>query len=244
MSKPILSRILLDPFHAFEVRAVFVIFAFFCAILGLVLSLDFFRSGATLEFDQSVLLAMREPHDLADPRGRSWLEELGRDFTALGGIPVLTFFTLAVVGFLAFTHHKTLATIFFVTTLMAMLLSFSLKATLDRARPDLVPHRTQVHTASFPSGHAMHAAATYLTLGGLLARFQQRRRLQIFVVAVAAITTLLVGLSRVYLGVHWPTDVLGGWALGSACALLTLMLARALIAPSAVADEVFVDDAI
>lgn len=242
MSRAFLSRVLIEPFHAFEVRTAFVIFAFFGAILGGVLLLDFWATGATAQFDREFLLAMREPNDMTNPRGGAWLEEMGRDFTALGGFPVLTLFSLAVVGFLAFTHHKTLATIFFVTTLVAMLLSTGLKAALDRARPDLVPHRTQVHTASFPSAHAMHAAATYLTLGGLLARFQQRRRLKVFVIAVAVITILLVGLSRVYLGVHWPTDVIGGWALGSACALFTLILARVLIAPSDVANDEFTDN--
>lgn len=244
MNKPLLSRVLIYPFHAFEVRAVFVIFALFCAIFGAVLAMDVVESGATMKFDRDLLLALREPHDLSDPRGDTWLEELGRDFTALGGVPVLTLFTLAVVGFLAFTQHKTLATIFFVGTVGALLLSFALKEVLDRTRPDLVPHKTHVHTASFPSGHAMHAAATYLTLGGFLARFQQRRRLRIFVIAVAAVITLMVGSSRVYLGVHWPTDVLGGWVLGSACALLTLILARTFIAPSSVAKEVFVDDTV
>jgi len=244
MNRPVISHVLIYPFHAFEVRAAFVIFALFCAIFGAVLAMDLFHAGATMEFDRDFLLALREPHDLSDPRGDTWLEELGRDFTALGGVPVLTLFTLAVVGFLAFTHHKTLAMIFFVGTLVALLLSFGLKEVLDRARPDLVPHKTQVHTASFPSGHSMHAAATYLTLGGFLARFQQRRRLRIFVMAVAGIITLLVGLSRVYLGVHWPTDVLGGWAMGSACALITLILARTLIAPASVAKEAFVDEAV
>lgn len=244
MSKTFSSRVFIETFRAFEVRAVFVIFAFFCAILGGAILMDFFDSGATAQFDREVLLAMREPHDVKDPLGDTWVEELGRDFTALGGFPILMLFSLAVVGFLAFTHHRKLATIFFMATLAAMLLSTALKAGFDRARPELVPHRAQVHTASFPSAHAMHAAATYLTLGGLLARFQQRRRLKIFVLAVAGTTALMVGLSRVYLGVHWPTDVMGGWALGSACALFTLMLARLLVAPAEVAHEEFVDDTV
>lgn len=215
--------------RAFEVRALLVIFATLCALFAAVLSLDLFSSGATAHLDRTLLLSLRDPRDLSDPLGGTWFEELGRDITALGGFPILTLFTLAVVGFLAFTRHRTLAWVFLATTLLALLLSSGLKAALDRARPDLVPHKTQVHSPSFPSSHAMHSAATYLTLAGLLARFQQRRRLQLFVLAVAVVVVLAVGVSRIYLGVHWPTDVLGGWVFGSGIALLTLLVARLLI---------------
>jgi undecaprenyl-diphosphatase len=100
------------------------------------------------------------------------------------------------------------------------LLSTLLKLSFERPRPDLVPHAVAVYTASFPSGHAMLSAVTYLTLGTLLARIQPRRRLRAYIVAVAVLLTLLVGTSRVYLGVHWPTDVLAGWCLGAAWAML------------------------
>lgn len=235
------SRIFQYWFCEFELRILFVIFALIFAIFGALLLLGELRPGATVEFDRRLLLLLREPHDLADPVGGAWLEELGRDFTALGGFPILTLFTLAVVGFLAFAKHKVLAVIILVSTLLALLLSSGLKAAIDRARPDLVPHKTLVHTASFPSGHAMHSAATYLTLGGLLARYQGRRRLKTFILAMALFTAFLVGVSRVYLGVHWPTDVLGGWLLGLACALLTLMLARGLVP---IVEQVVADDAV
>ena len=100
-----------------------------------------------------------------------------------------------------------------------MLVSTLTKLGFGRPRPDLVPHATQVYTASFPSGHAMMAAVTYLTLGALLARVQPRLRLKLYLIGLAATLTVLVGCSRVYLGVHWPTDVLAGWTLGAAWAL-------------------------
>ncbi len=216
-------------FCTLEVRFVFVTIAVICAAFAAVLLLDLFRAGATAEFDRWVILALRNPVDTADAWGPHWVEEMGRDFTALGGFPVLTLLTCAIGGFLIFRRQRTAAMVVFVSILVALVLSSGLKAAIDRNRPDLVPHGQHVYTASFPSGHSMHSAATYFTLGGLLALFQRRRRLKIFILSTAALTTLLVGVSRVYLGVHWPTDVLGGWAFGSICALVTLLLARGLL---------------
>ena len=104
-------------------------------------------------------------------------------------------------------------------------LSSLLKLGFARPRPDLVPHAVEVYTASFPSGHAMLSAVTYLTLAALLARVQPRRRLRIYVLALAVLTSLLVGASRVYLGVHWPSDVAAGWCVGAAWALLCWLAA-------------------
>jgi undecaprenyl-diphosphatase len=106
-----------------------------------------------------------------------------------------------------------------------MLLSTGLKMGFERPRPDLVPHATRVYTASFPSGHAMLSAITYLTLGALLARVEKSRRVSAFIMGLAIITTLLVGISRVYLGVHWPSDVVAGWSVGAAWASLCWFVA-------------------
>ena len=175
--------------------------------------------GETHAFDEWVLLALRSATDRSDPLGPGWLEELMRDITGLGGIGILTFITLAVAGFLALDRKSHAALFVLVAVGGGMLLSTGLKIGFDRPRPDLVSHGTIVYTASFPSGHSMLAAVTYLTLGALLARVQARLVLKLYLLGLAILLTVSVGASRVYLGVHWPTDVLAGWAVGAAWAL-------------------------
>jgi undecaprenyl-diphosphatase len=176
--------------------------------------------GETHAFDEQILLALRSATDRSDPLGPGWLEEMMRDVTALGGIGVLAFITLAVAGFLALQRKSHAALFVLAAVGGGQLLSTLLKMGFDRPRPDLVPHDSIVYSASFPSGHSMMAAVTYLTLGALLARVQPRRMLKLYLLGLAIVLTVAVGVSRVYLGVHWPTDVLAGWALGASWALL------------------------
>jgi undecaprenyl-diphosphatase len=174
--------------------------------------------GETHAFDERILLALRAV-DRSDPIGPGWLEELMRDVTGLGSTGVLTFITLAAAGFLALSR-KAHAALFVVAAVGGgMLVSTLLKMGFDRPRPDLVPHGAVVYTASFPSGHATLSAVAYLTLGALLARVQPHLVLKLYLLGLAILLTVAVGVSRVYLGVHWPTDVLAGWALGAAWAL-------------------------
>jgi undecaprenyl-diphosphatase len=175
--------------------------------------------GETHAFDQWVLLALRSATDLSDPLGPGWLEELMRDVTALGSVGILTGLTLAAAGFLWLQGERRTMLFVLVAVGGGQLLSTLAKSAFDRPRPDLVPHEAVVYTASFPSGHSMMAAVTYLTLAVLLARVQPRRALKVYLVVLAVIITVAVGVSRVYLGVHWPTDVLAGWTAGAAWAL-------------------------
>ena len=176
--------------------------------------------GDTHAFDERILLALRSASDPSDPLGPGWLEELMRDLTALGSTGLLTIITLAVAGFLALDRKTHAALFVLVAVGGGVLLSTLLKIGFDRPRPDLVPHGAVVYTASFPSGHAMLSAVVYLTLGALLARVQPRRLLKLYLLGLAFLLTVAVGISRVYLGVHWPTDVVAGWAVGAAWALL------------------------
>lgn len=180
--------------------------------------------GEPLAIDRYLMLLLRDGADPTRAIGPEWLIGVGRDFTALGSIGVLSFITLAVGGYLALQGRAHMA-LFVVSAVAAgMVLSWALKLGFDRARPDLVPHATVVYSPGFPSGHALLSAVAYLTLAALLAQIQPRRRLRVFLLSTAALLTLLIGATRVFLGVHWPSDVAAGWAVGavwaSACQLL------------------------
>ncbi|CAN5314764.1 phosphatase PAP2 family protein [soil metagenome] len=181
--------------------------------------------AGSFPFDEAVLLAMRTPGDPSDPLGPRWVEEIGRDLTALGGMAILSMITAAAAGYLVLQGKKRAALLVIVAAGGGMVLSTALKYGFDRPRPELVPHGSYVYTASFPSGHSMLSAVTYLTLGALLARVHPRRRMKVYFLTLAAVLAVLVGISRVYLGVHWPTDVLAGWSVGAAWALSVWLVA-------------------
>jgi undecaprenyl-diphosphatase len=193
--------------------------------------------GETHGFDRRILLALRRPGDPADPIGPPWVEEMMRDFSALGSTGVLTTLALAVLAYLLLAGKRRTALLVFLAIGSGQLVSSGLKLFFERARPDLVPHATEVFTSSFPSGHSTMSAAVYLTLGALLALVEPRRRVRVYLVALGAFLSLLVGASRVYLGVHWPTDVLGGWTIGAAWALIWWLVAFRLQRKGAVERE-------
>jgi len=182
--------------------------------------------GDTKAFDRKLIVAMRDTQDISDPLGPKWVEEMGRDFSALGGVGILTLLTLASAGFLLLDDKRRSAAFLLVAVSGGLLLSVALKSGFDRPRPDLVPHGSYVYTASFPSGHAMMSTVTFLTLGAVLAQSHRRRRIKAYLILLALLIALAVGVSRVYLGVHWPTDVLAGWAVGTSWALLCWLAAR------------------
>jgi undecaprenyl-diphosphatase len=184
--------------------------------------------GETTAWDRRLLLALRNAADPAMPWGPPWVQEMARDITALGGVAVLMLMTLAVIGYLLLAGKRHAAIAVFSAVAGGLILSTLLKLGFDRARPDLVPHGSVVYTASFPSGHSMMAAVTYLTLGALLARVEASIAMKIYLLTAAVVLTVLVGVSRVYLGVHWPTDVAAGWAVGAAWALLCSLVMRRL----------------
>lgn len=183
--------------------------------------------GSTRGIDEKLLRAMRSATDASDPVGPKWFEEMARDFTSLGGAAVLILISLATATYLLLLGKRHAAFFLIVAAGGGQILSSLFKMGFDRPRPDLVPHGTFVYSASFPSGHAMVSAVTYLTLGALLARLHRPPALKAFFLGLAILLTVLVGLSRVYLGVHWPTDVVAGWAAGSVWASLCWLAALA-----------------
>jgi undecaprenyl-diphosphatase len=191
---------------------------------------DAMSEGELERIDERLVLAMRSAEDPSDPVGPRWLEEMMRDFTALGGTAVLGGLALATIVYLVLIRRRSTALMTLIAFGGGVAVSLILKELFDRPRPDLVPHGSHVYTKSFPSGHSMLSAVTYLTLGAVLARVQPRWRLKVYMIALALGVALLVGVSRVYLGVHWPSDVVAGWAAGSAWALgvwgVTHMLQR------------------
>jgi undecaprenyl-diphosphatase len=190
--------------------------------------------GATQHFDEQVVRALRQPDHPAIPRGPEWLQDVARDVTALGGYAVLIFlvliFLVAIVAiFLRLDDKKGAVRFLLAAALGGLLLSTGLKAFFTRPRPSVVPHLSAAYSTSFPSGHSMMSAIIYLTLGTLLSRLELRHpRLRLYFLMVALLLTFVIGCSRVYLGVHYPTDVLAGWTAGLVWATLCSLVAQLL----------------
>ena len=197
-------------------------------LLGFALVADLVVVGETQGFDDRVLRALRRADDPAVPIGPLWLRSAALDITALGGAPVLGLVVASIAGFMILQGLRRTALFVCVASTGGMLLNSSLKEIFQRARPDVVPHLREVMSLSFPSGHAMTSAAVYLTLGAILMRVVPRRTTKIYCMAVAILLAALVGLSRIYLGVHYPTDVLAGWLVGFSWALFCWLVERAI----------------
>jgi undecaprenyl-diphosphatase len=195
------------------------------------------RATTPHAFDTEILLAFRHAGQPDSPIGPPWLEGAVRDITALGSTVVLVLITTATIVYLLLIRRPATALFMFAAVAGGQVLSSLLKLEVDRPRPDLVSHLVTETSLSFPSGHAMLSAVTYLTLGSLAARFLPDRRSKVFVLGLAVLTTVLVGTSRVYLGVHWPSDVLAGWCAGFAWAMLCWLAARMLQRRKVVADS-------
>ena len=195
------------------------------------------RIAHNQSFDERILRALRSDDDPSRPIGPRWLRIVAEDITALGSATVLGLAVTAVVGFLALNGLYKNAAYVLIASLGGWFLNDLFKSVFARPRPSIVPHLREVFTLSFPSGHALTSAVVYLTLGALLARTQTDRKVKTYVLGVAVLLTVLVGVSRVYLGVHWPTDVLAGWALGGVWALICLLVMGWLQARGQVEDE-------
>ena len=204
------------------IAAVLVVAAGALAFLGVS---DAVTDGHTKAFDQGLMMMLRHPGAIGHPIGPDWLRLAAMDLTSLGSVIVLVLIVLVVMGLFAAQRRWLEAVLLFGACGSGLLLVDILKVAFGRERPPIAMHAVEVGNASFPSGHAMLSAIVYLSLATLVSHFAARRRERAYALAAGLVVTLVVGVSRVYLGVHWPTDVMAGWALGAAWAMLWWLIA-------------------
>jgi undecaprenyl-diphosphatase len=197
------------------------------------------RTEATQDLDERVMLATRRVDDPGVPIGPAWVQDAARDITALGGYSVLILLVAMVAGFLHLHGKRGEARFLVAAAISGYLVGSGLKAYFVRPRPTVVPHLQEAFQTSFPSGHSMMSAIIYLTLGALLTQFAGNLpRLRIYFLLCALLLTGIVGISRVYLGVHYPTDVLAGWTAGLVWANLCSLVAARLQRRGVIEDEI------
>jgi undecaprenyl-diphosphatase len=195
-------------------------------------------TAATKHLDEEILRSLRQPDDPAIPLGPVALQEAARDITSLGGYALLILLVAIVAIFLQCDGKVGAARFLVAAVVSGYLVERGLKALIGRPRPEIVPHLMPVDSTSFPSGHSMMSAIVFLTLGAILSRLEVHHlRLRVYFIGVAILLTGLVGVSRVYLGVHYPTDVLAGWSAGLVWATLCSLVAQYLQRQGAVETE-------
>ncbi len=211
-----------------ETRLPLAILGLTVAFLALILIVDMAEDGVAGSFDRAVLTALQTSTEVSDPIGPRWVEEIARDLTSLGSYSVMLLIVAGILGYLLLIKRGRAAVFVLASIGGGIVLSNVLKQLFQRARPDIAPHAAEVFTTSFPSAHAMLSAVVYLTLAVLLARFALARRQRLYAIAVAVGITVIVGLTRMYLGVHWPTDIAAAWCVGAAWALTCWYIAAKL----------------
>lgn len=185
------------------------------ALVALWLAMLVFGAGV---IDRTLLVSAYAGH-------RPLLADAARLVTTLGDGRVVTVLTLIGGVVLLLRRHPRRALALVVGTFVGRLLVELQKYEIGRLRPDANPYLVMVQNLSFPSGHSANAMLTYMTLALLLVENPRRR---LWCVCAALAIAFLVGLSRVMLGVHWPSDVIGGWAFGYAWAMLVLWMTHRL----------------
>jgi len=202
-----------------------IVVAIVCAFAALA---SVATAGGTLAIDRWLIAWLRDPVDSSLPLGPRWFRSMMLDLTGWGNTASLTMLTGIIIGYLLVMRRAATAVYLASATAGGALFNSILKAIIDRPRPDVVAHLVEVNSASFPSGHAMNSAVVFLTLGAVLSRVHKQPGVRAYILTVAILLTLTIGFSRVYLGVHWPSDVMAGWLVGGVWATLCWMLARRL----------------
>jgi undecaprenyl-diphosphatase len=216
--------------HLHELRLLVVLFCVSATLLFAHIAHAIVK-GQQWSLDRQILLALRRPEQPQDPIGPLWLEQTAIDLSALGGFTLMWLLSAVLVGFFLLMGRSLEATLFAVSVVGSSLLNAGVKRLIARPRPFVVPHLATVSNGSFPSGHAMLSATAYLSLAVLTAHVMPGELARIYVVAITIAIVVSIGLSRIYLGVHWPSDVLGGWCLGAVWALLFSVVEVALTTP-------------
>lgn len=212
-----------------EIAAVVALLVLALGALSFIEVADDMREADGQAFDQAVLHAVRPyAEDPGRPWGPWWLHEAAADITSLGGISVLTLFALFALGFLLIQGKRLSALLLVFGLASGVALSEGLKALFERERPPLAFQAVETLNASFPSGHALLSTVFYLTLGVMLTRAFPKKRLKAYVLGVGVLIALLIGLTRIYLGAHWASDVFAGWSVGAAWAMVLWLIAYAI----------------
>lgn len=206
-----------------DVRHPPFVFIAMAALAGAVLVLAVLgrtiAGGARFAFDSGIMLSLRQAANPAVPTGPAWLKQAMIDITALGGETVLTLAVALTIGFLAASRHLLAAALVFAGTVTGSIAVALAKSWVGRQRPALIDHLVEVGSASFPSGHAANSAIIYLTIALVSIQVIPHRAARWFLLAATLLLVAAIGVSRVYLGVHWPSDVLAGWSFGTLWAL-------------------------
>lgn len=208
-----------------EVGVILIVMAAAAGLLGFLSLADSVTDGHTKRFDEGLMLMLRQPGDITHPIGPAWLKLAAMDVTAFGSIIDLAIIVFVISGLFVAQRRIREGALLVGAAASGLIMVNVIKLAVGRERPPLAMHAVEVGNASFPSGHAMLSAIVYLSLATLIAHFADRRGARIYALTWGILLTLIVGCSRVYLGVHWPTDVIAGWTLGAAWAMLWWLIA-------------------
>lgn len=222
------TRLIIRKYFPNEISFLFVLLGMVISLFLFIQIADAVSEGETYSLDNRILLMFRNSGDPSTPSGPERLQYIVRDITALGSSTLLTIITLFVVLYLALKKEVRSIVYVLSATIGGGILVQILKHFFARQRPEIVAHLVSEVTKSFPSGHSAMSAVVYLSLAVLISRIEKSHRTRIFLISSALIISFLVGLSRVYLGVHYPTDVLAGWMIGLFWALLCWFVASIL----------------
>jgi undecaprenyl-diphosphatase len=221
---------LIKEFVTKEIKVLLILMTLFLSVLIFIEIGNQVTEGTTKQFDESIIKYFRLSDNISEPAGPSFLTEFMLDVTSLGGGTIITLITIFVLGFLILQKRYNTMWLVLAATIGGTLITLGLKEFYGRERPDLIYRLVDVSSLSFPSGHSMMSAVVYLTQAAIIGRIQKNRKIRIYILSVALFLTFIIGLSRVYLGVHYPTDVLGGWTIGLAwasfCWFVALYLER------------------